>query len=150
MRFYSAVSVCCASIVALAGCAGRPSVLPNPDKELRRSSSQFAADAAKRHPYKSDVPQGGEAPARAQVGYMLDRIEVVNLSNEDWNDVEVWVNQQYVVAVPTMQPGQLKVLNFQMIYDEKGNYLPTDKVRVNKLQLLRDGTMYDVRVQLAD
>ncbi len=134
----------------LAGCSGRPSLVPNSDKQLRRSSSQFAADAAKRQPYKTDATRGGEAPARAQVGYMLDRIEIVNLSDEDWSDVEVWVNQAYVVYVPTMEKDKLKVLNFQMIYDEQGNYFPTNNVRVNKVELLHDGKIYDVRVALAD
>lgn len=139
--------------ISVAGCAGgRPSPLPNPDKSLRRSSAEFAADAAKRHPYKADAPRGGQAMARAQVGYVLDRLEVVNLSGEDWSDVEVWVNQAYVVHLPTMERGKLKVLNFQMIYNDKGNYLPTDsrKERINTVELHQGGTMYDVRVQLAD
>ena len=55
-------------LVGCAGCAGRPSLIPNADKSLRRTSAQFAADAAKRHPYKSDAPRGGEAVGRAQIG----------------------------------------------------------------------------------
>jgi hypothetical protein len=49
-----------------------------------------------------------------------------------------------------MEKGKLKVMNFQMIFDEKGSYLPTSGVRVNKVELLRDGKMYDVKLQLAD
>jgi hypothetical protein len=144
------ILLCGLMMLAGLGCSGRPSMLPNPDKELRRSSAEFAADAAKRHPYKADAPRGGEATARAQVGYVLDRLEVVNLSDEDWTDVEVWVNQAYVVHLPAMEKGKLKVMNFQMIFDEKGSYLPTSGVRVNKVELLRDGKMYDVKLQLAD
>jgi hypothetical protein len=134
------------------GCAGRPSILPNPDPQLRKSAAQFAADAAKRHPYNADAPRGGDAPARAQVGYMLDRLEVVNLSNEQWNDVEVWVNQKYVVHIDKMEPNKLKQFNFQMLFDENGNYFPRDnsKTRVSKVEIFRDGKMYNVPLQLAD
>jgi hypothetical protein len=134
------------------GCAGRASFLPNPDPQLRKSSAQFAADAAKRHPYKSDAPRGGEAPSRAQVGYVLDRLEVVNLSDDDWKDVEVWVNQQYVVSIPDMQPGSLKQFNFQMLYDEKGNSFTTDntETRIKSVELYHDGRMCSVPLQLAD
>ncbi len=135
-----------------AGCAGRPSVFPNSDKSMRRSSTQFAADAAKRHPYKSDAPRGGEAVARSQVGYTLNQLDVVNLSNEDWTDVEIWVNGKYVVFIPRMERNKLKVINFQMLYDANGMYFPVNnkKVHVNKVEALRDGQMYDIPLRLAD
>jgi len=138
--------------VALAGgaCSGRTSVVPNSDKSLRRSSAEFAADAAQRHPYKSDAPRGGEAQARAQVGYMLDRIELVNLSPEPWENVEVWVNREYVVFIPRMESGRLKRLDFQMIFNGQGKYLPLDKYQIKTVELYRNGTMYSVPVQLAD
>ena len=139
------------SLIVLAGCAGRPSLIPNSDKNLRRTSAQFAADAAKRHPYKSNAPRGGEAVARAEVGYMLKQITIVNLSQEAWNDVEVWLNQKYVVFVPVMEPGQLKTINFQMLFDDQGNYFTTDnKQMVDKVEIYRDGKMYDVKVKLGD
>src|SRR5215217_3536484 len=105
------------AVAVLAGCSGRPSLIPNADQSLRKPSSQFAADAAKRHPYKTDAPRGGEAVARAQVGYTLNQLDVVNLSQEPWTDVEIWVNQKYVVFVPRMEPNKLKTLNFQMLFD---------------------------------
>lgn len=134
------------------GCSGRPSVLPNPDPQFRKTSAQLAADAAKRQPYKSEVPRGGEAVARAQVGYVLDRLEVSNLSSEDWSNVEIWVNEKYVVGVPTLKHKQLAQINFQMLYDQNGNYFPTNnkKVRIDKVEIYRDGKMYDVPLQLAD
>ena len=140
------------AVAVLAGCSGRPSLIPNPDKSLRKTSSQFAADAAKRHPYKKDAPRGGEAVARAQVGYTLNQLDVVNLSQEPWNDVEVWVNQKYVVFVPVMEPNKLKTLNFQMLFDDQGNYFPTEnkKTLVTKVEVFRDGKMYDVPVKLGD
>ena len=137
----------------VAGCAGgRPALIPNPDKNLRKASAQFAADAAVRHPYKSEAPRGGEAVARSQVGYSLDRLDLVNLSADEWQDVEVWVNQKYVVHLPRIEPNTLKIINFQMLYDDKGNYFPTNnkKVLVNKVEVFKDGKMYDVPVRLAD
>src|SRR5205814_856057 len=65
-------------LVALAaGCAGRPSLIPNRDPELHKTSAQFASDAAKRFPYKSDAPQAGEAVARAQVRYAGKYLDLV-------------------------------------------------------------------------
>src|SRR5687768_14560041 len=48
-------------LALLAGCAGRVSMLPNADKNLRKTPAQFAADAATRHPFKAELPSGGEA-----------------------------------------------------------------------------------------
>jgi hypothetical protein len=138
-----------AAAAAAAGCSGRSSIVPNSDPKLRKSSAEFAADAAKRQ-YHTDAPRGGEAAARAQVAYMLDRIEMVNLSDEDWQDCEVWVNQQFVVHVPKMERGRLKRLDFQMIFNGQGKYVPTDKFLVKRVEVFRDGKMYDVPVQLAD
>jgi hypothetical protein len=135
------------------GCAGRSSILPNPDPNLRKSSAQLAADAAKRSPYKADAPRGGEAPARAQVGYWADRVEVANLSSSDWQNVEVWVNKKYVCYVPAMpSKGQVAVLFFQMMFDDAGNSFPTDnnKTRVESVELYMDGKMFEVKTALAD
>ncbi len=135
-----------------AGCSGRPSLIPNKDKMLRKSSAAFSSDAAKRYPYKADAPRAGEAVARAQVGYTMNQLEIVNLSDETWTDVEVWVNGKYVVFVPQMKPNDLKVLHFQMLYDDQGNYFPINNkvVRVNRVEVYRDGQMWDVSVGLAD
>jgi hypothetical protein len=142
-------SLACMLLGSIVGCSGRSSIVPNSDPKLRRSSAEFAADAAKRQ-YHGDAPRGGEAAARAQVAYMLDRIEMVNLSDEDWQDCEVWVNRQFVVHVPKMERGRLKRLDFQMIFNEQGKYVPTDKFVVKKVEVYREGKMYDVPVQLAD
>ncbi|HMB95261.1 MAG TPA: hypothetical protein VKK61_04405 [Tepidisphaeraceae bacterium] len=152
MTFRSYEFCVLATVMALIGCAGRPSLLPNSDKSLRKTSTQFAADAAKRQPYKADAPRGGTIQARAQVGYMLDRIEIVNLSDAYWSNIEVWVNKKYVVFVPTMEKGKLEVLPFQMIFDDGGNSFPTDnsKIRVESVELYKDGKMYDVTTKLAD
>jgi hypothetical protein len=137
----------------IAGCSGRASVLPNPDPQLRKSSAQLAADAAKRSPYKVDAPRGGEATARAQVGYWADRLEVANLSDTDWENVEVWVNRKYVCHIPKMKAkGPVEVLFFQMLFDDAGNSFPTNNnnVRVENVEIFMDGKMWDVKTALAD
>ena len=145
-------AVAALSLASLIGCSGRPTIIPNTDKSLRKTSAEFSADAAKRHPYKSDAPRGGEAVARATYGYTLNQLDVVNLSEEEWADVEIWVNGQYVVFLPKMEPKKLKTIAFQMLFDDKGNYFPLDnkKVQVKKVEAYRGGKMYDIPVKLGD
>ena len=141
---------------AAGGCAGRPSLLPNSDPTLRKTSAQFAADAARRHPFNGELPAGGTAAGRAQVGYGLDTVEVVNLSSEDWNNVEFWINRNYVVAVPHVAGGgkRVKTLNFQMFFDERGHSFPVDnhiqERMVRQLEMVRGGQLYSIPVTLAD
>jgi hypothetical protein len=145
------VSILIAAFVA-AGCSGRTEVFPNSDKNLRKKPAEFAADAAKRFPYKSDAPRGGEDKARAQVGYWLNVVDVVNLSESDWQDVELWINKSYVVHLPQMQRSKLKRVPFQALFNDQGQSFPTknNAVRVTSVELYRDGKMYDVRTQLGD
>ena len=140
------------ALCTLVGCSGRAELFPNSDTMLRKPSTAFAADAAKRFPYKIDAPRAGMAQARAQVGYALDVLEITNLSGEDMANVELWVNQEYCVFLPRMQKNKLKKLTFQMLFNEDGLSFPTDNKlrRINKLEMYFDGKMYDVKLQLAD
>ena len=144
------------ALAFLAGCAGRPSLLPNSDPALNKTSAQFAADAAKRHPFHEDFPAGGQAKGRAQVGYGLYTVEVVNLSDEDWNNVELWINRRYVVHVPRIEAGgkRVKTLNFQMFFDDLGHSFPVDNRTadrmVRQLEMVRGGQLYTIPVSLAD
>lgn len=142
------------SLALLAGCAGRAQVLPNSDPALRKTAAQFAADSAKRFPYKADAPKGGEARGRCQVGYALDVVEIANQSDEDWNDVELWINDSYVVFLPVLKARAEKVtrIPFQAIYNDEGESFPTDnsKVLVNKVEVYYGGKMYTVPKQQAD
>ena len=86
---------------------------------------------------------------------MLKRIDVVNLSSESWTNVELWLNQQYVLFIPKMDPNKLEQLPFQMFYDGNGHYFPTDNSHgkdsmIKMLSLYRDGKMYEIPLQLAD
>ena len=140
----------------LAGCSGRPSLLPNSDPALNKTSAAFAADAAKRQPFNTSLPSGGVAKGRAQVGYGMDTVQVVNLSSEDWDNVELWINRKYVVFVPKIPGGgqRAKTLNFQMFYDDRGHYFPVDNASpdrmVQQLEMVRGGQVYSIPVRLAD
>ena len=145
------------ALIALTGtgCGAASSLFANSDPALRKKPEEFAADAAKRHPFKADLPRGGEAVGRAQVNYGTDKIELTNFSEEDWEDVEIWVNRTYVVAVPRIAKGgtTLKTLEFQILFDSTGHSFPTNNTNANQvreLEMLRGGKIYDIRFQLAD
>ncbi|HWE03457.1 MAG TPA: hypothetical protein VG326_13715 [Tepidisphaeraceae bacterium] len=151
----------CAAIVSAAitvlmtiGCAGRPSLLPNSDPSLRRTSAQFAADAAKRHPFKSNAPSGGEAKVSAQYNLTFATVELLNYGNEDLDDVEVWVNRNWCCWIPKLEKGKVRVktLPFQMLYDDSGNYFWTDngKTPITTIDLFYGGKMFTVPFKMAD
>ena len=153
------IFIVCLFVLALALAAGGcnktpPALYPNPDKSLRKSAGAFQRDAASRQPYKADAPKAGDAVARAQVGYSSNQIEIANLSDQTWDNVEVWVNERWVVYVPQMKPRDLKILTFRMMYDEKSQPFPmfndNNAKRVEKVEVLHDGQMYNVPVALAD
>jgi len=153
MKFQS--KLCIAIALGLsAGCAGRPSLLPNTDENLRKTSTQFAADAAKRHPYKADAPRGGDAEATVQYNPTFARFDILNYSTSDWHDVELWINQNYVVFIPLLQKNKERVesLPFQMLFDESGNYFTTDggKNPVKNVEIYRDGKMYTVPFKMEE
>jgi hypothetical protein len=129
-------------LLSVAGC-NQPTLFANPDPNLRKNIPELKADAAKRFPYKANVPHAFEPKARAQVGYDLHRVEVVNFSNEDWSNVEVWVNCQYVCHIPVMQSRQLKQLGYKMLINDLGQHFPED-ITVWRVELYRNGTMYRV------
>ena len=134
-----------------AACEKRPSLFRNSDPLLNKTSSQFSSDAANRA-YRGDAPRAGQADGRAGVDYTFNTVQVANLSSRDWTDVEVWVNRKYVVFVPRIPARELRTLNFEMMYDGRGNHLPTKAAapQVQTVELYRDGQMYDVPIRLAE
>ena len=138
----------------LAGCEGRPDLFPNSDANLQRTSTQFAADAAKRFPFPDSAPAGGTADGRVAVDLMLNRIQILNSSPEDWKEIDIWVNRSHVCHVPIIPKGKEKVetINFAMLYNAKGDYFTTQggKTPVNRVEMLRDGKLYTIPLRLAD
>jgi hypothetical protein len=135
-----------AALLALGGCVeGRPTLLPNADSSLRKNSTQFAADAAKRT-YEADAPKSDLTIARAQYNLMESQFDMANLTNWDWKNIEVWVNQKYVLSLPELTKNSGVALNFQLFYDSDGHHFETHwgGNPVKSLQIYADGKMYDV------
>ncbi len=86
------------------------------------------------------------------MGYTLKRVEIVNFTGQDLEDIEVWVNRRYVCYVPKMQDRQLKEIHFPMLYDEQGKtfHIDKDNVRVEKVELFKDGKLYEIVCHSAD
>lgn len=135
---------------------GAAVAVPESGPGTRKTSAEFAADAAKRHPFKANLPSGGFANGRAQIDYGLDVVEIANLSDEDWDDVEIWVNRNWCVYVPKIEKGgtTMKSLNFQMIFDDKGDSFPTNNMpkenQIHMLEMIRVGKIYTIKTQPAD
>jgi hypothetical protein len=136
-------------IALTSGCARHQALLPNSDPSLRRSGAEFAADAKARHPYPDDLPHAGEAPARAQIAYMLNRIELVNLDVGDWEDVEIWVNRGYVVHLPAVENRRLKRISFMSLMDANGQHFPLSRAFIEQLEVVKDGRRYSVHATVA-
>jgi hypothetical protein len=138
----------------LAGCEGRTDLFPNSDPNLQRTSTEFAADAAKRFPFPDSTPTAGNADGRVAVDLMLNRIQILNSSPDDWKDIDIWVNRSHVCHVPIIPKGKEKVetIMFSMLYDAKGNYFTTQggKTPVNRVEILKDGKLYTLPLRLAD
>ena len=149
-----AASLAFVTLCGISSCSDRPTIFNNPDPNLRLSSSELRGDVIMRFPYKQEAPKAKEIQARAQVAYALNRMEMVNFSGKDWEDVEVWVNQKYVCHVPKWQSGQLKEIHFPMLFDEKGNSFPMNSNKgqmiVRSVEVLRDGKMYQLTVEAAE
>jgi hypothetical protein len=138
----------------LAGCEGRPALMPNSDPAMNRTSTQFAADAARRFPYPQSGPRGKTAAGRAEIDLMLTRLQILNSSDEDWNEVDIWVNQSYVCHVPSIPKGKQKVetVEFTMLYNMSGHYFTTDggKTPITLVEMRKDGKLCQIPLVLAD
>jgi hypothetical protein len=138
----------------VAGCEGRPSLFPNSDPALNKTSTQFAADAAKRFPYPGASARTGPAPGRAEIDLMMAQLQVLNSGDDDWKDVDIWVNASYVCHIPLIPKGKLtvKTIAFGMLFDAKGNSFSTEggKNPVNRVEVSHDGKLYTIPMRLAD
>ncbi|HEY8748758.1 MAG TPA: hypothetical protein VIM11_12335 [Tepidisphaeraceae bacterium] len=151
-------SIVLAGLIAcgvLAGCEGRPTLFPNSDANLRKTSTEFAADAAKRFPYPGEAAtKAGEISGRAEVDVMLGQLQILNSSDDDWKEIDVWVNKSHVCHIPIIPKGKEKVetVAFAMMYNAQGKYFSTEngKNPVNRVEILRDGKLYTIPVRLAD
>lgn len=141
----------------MAGCSSNmvsEALLPNPDPALRHTRGEFAADAATRQPFKAALPSAGDARGRAMVDYGNYTVQIVNISDEDWNNVEIWVNRKYVVFVPLIprQSPQTTKLNFHMFFDGEANSFPaggnTQDGQIKQVEMVRNGKLYSIKFTL--
>jgi len=139
-----------AGLLTLSGCTQKATLFANPDPNLRKTVPELKQDSATRFPYKNAAPHAVEAKARALVGYDLHRVEVVNFTDEDWANVEIWVNHQYVCFVPKMESRKLKEIHYSMLFNEVGQSLPWKKTLVTSVELYRNGTMYQIACHPVD
>ena len=150
MKCYLALSI---ATLAVAGCQRNAVILPNSDSSLNKPAKVFAEEAAKRFPYLADLERGGQLPANAEIGYMVDVITIVNYSKADWTNVELWVNKSYVVPLAVLQSNKAegnraKRIPFKVIYNDKGEHFPSSGATIDTLELKLNGKMYEVPKQL--
>ena len=145
--------ICLLLLAGAVGCqdGDRPtSLIPNSDPALRKSKREFSADGLKRHPYHADAPRGGKVRGGATVDYELNTLQLANFTPEDWRNVEVWVNGQWVVYVPLIpaNAATAKTIDFTMLYDQMARPFPaentTKETMVRKVEIYRDGKMYEL------
>jgi hypothetical protein len=144
------LSVVCLSVAA--GCQGRGALIPPSDPDLKKTAAQFAADSAKRS-YPASAPRGGELQAMASIDYgVFNRVEIMNLSDEAYDDVEIWMNEKYVFHASKWPAHSLKKVNFATLYDRDGEPFPMDnrKARISKIEVLKDGKLFNVPSKLAE
>lgn len=140
-------------VLALTGCTGGYTTFtPNALDSLNRKPAQLAADSAKRT-YPSDVPSAKTNFIRGEAQYTFDHLHLLNLTDEPMQDVEVWVNERFVVHLPTFptKPFIVKI-PFRALYDQDAIHFPTNNraTTVRKVQVLVDGELLDVPVDIAD
>jgi len=91
---------------------------------------------------------------RAEYNLLMGTLQVLNYSDEDWDNVEIWVNRKYVCWLPKIEKGKqrVKTINFQMLYDDAGNYFWTNggKTPVEQVELYKNGKMYSIDTYLQD
>lgn len=140
------------ALFVIVGCQQNAVILPNSDSSLNKPAKAFQEEAIAHFPYPADLPRGGELPARAEIGYMVDVITLVNYSKQDWSDVELWVNKQYVLPMAmlaaTAEGSKATRIPFKIIYDDRGQHFPSSGATVDTLELKLNGKMYDVPKQI--
>jgi len=139
------------AVAVMAGCT-QPTLIQNPDPELRHSVSELKTDSSARFPYRFDAPHMKDSTARSQVDYGFDRLDILNFSGEDWENVEVWVNRQYVCHVPELKDRKLSRIDFAMLYNIYGKNFPLDNTKeiVHTVEVYKDGQFHDLFVASYD
>ena len=126
--------------------------MPNDNPALRKKPAEFAADAATRHPYPAGVPVAETYDVRAEADYLFDNLDLLNFSGRPFEDVEVWVNETYVVHLPVLPDGDVQEIPFRAMYDGTGDHFPTNnrRAQIETVRLLVQGEALDVPMDIKD
>ena len=140
--------------ISLAGCATdttnvNPATNPSTNPSVKQSHPSFPAYAASRQ-YPADLPKVDEKNVYAEVEYQLDAIHLINFGDKDLANVEVWVNEHYVMFVGALPLKQQRGVTFNVLFDSAGHRAPSKGVWVDKVELNYDGQMHAVRLHAAD
>ena len=145
-RALFALSIAACSLIV--GCKDNAVLIRNSDANLNKSAATFASEAKNYFPYPADARRGERIASRAEIGYMWNIINVVNYSDQDWENVELWVNKSYVLALPKMEAGKTKRISFKMFYNEQGQYFPLGGTMIKEFEIKKDGVLYTVPTQI--
>lgn len=134
---------------SLAGCNSRPTLVPNADPVLNRPPAELAAEAMKKFPYPAELAiSPNPLPVRAELGYWINEISLVNYGDADLDNVDLWINQTHVVGPLKLESKKVKKLPFEVFYDAMGKHFPRGGVRIESLELRIDDVMHKVTTQL--
>jgi hypothetical protein len=145
-RALFALSLVAGSLVL--GCQDNAVLIRNTDANLNKSAATFATEAKERFPYPADVQRGERIDARAEIGYMWNIVNVLNYSDQDWENIEIWINKSYVLPLPKMEARQTKRISFKMFYNDQGQYFPLGGTMIEDLEIKKDGVLYRVPCQI--
>jgi hypothetical protein len=136
-------------LASMAGCTNRPTLVPNEDPALNQKPEVLAQAAAQKFPYPAEMPiSPNPLPVRAELGYWVNEISLLNFGDADLDNVDVWVNQTHVVGPLKLESKKVKKIPFEVFYDAMGKRFPRDGVRIESLQLRIDDVMHKVPTQL--
>jgi hypothetical protein len=130
------------------GCQDNAVLIRSSDASLNKSAITFASQAKEHFPYPADAQRGSRIDARAEIGYMWNVVNILNFSDQDWENVELWVNKSYVLPLEKMEAGKTKRISFKMIYNENGEYFPLGGTMIKELEIRKNGILYTVPTQI--
>ena len=79
-----------------------------------------------------------------------NRLTVTNTTEQDWNQIEIWINRQYRLTVPSIPAGQQLQTPLTIFVEAYGRRFDFAKQQITDLRLSAknpDGQPVDVRYQ---
>jgi hypothetical protein len=144
-------ALCGVAFLLIAGCEQSVSLIPNNDPSLRKPTAQFSADASKRA-YEADAPKTASDDFRAGYALTYRRVEMANISDEDYSNIEVWINGKYVVYCNKFEKKSGKSLPFRDFFDGQGHRFDTadGNNAIQTIEVYADGNMHQVKSHVED